>query len=160
VGLDLDDLGGLQQRLPMPGVPWLGPVSALRASAGCWFLIRRIGGGGTVGIAGPLLQASFELRNPRLQGPDSVFLLHDQLPDCQRRLFPRGSIQLQPVWKRNRVGYGVLSWVMNLITVRASDAVVIAKNSAERQCEVQGISISVPLTGYPLNNYSLFRPGS
>ena len=144
----------------MPGVPWLGPVSALRASAGCWFLIRWIGGGGTVGIAGPLLQASFELRNPRLQGPDSVFLLHDQLPDCQRRLFPRGSIQLQPVWKRNRVGYGVLSWVMNLITVRASDAVVIAKNSAERQCEVQGIWISVPLTGYPLNNYSLFRPGS
>jgi hypothetical protein len=42
---------------------------------------------------------------------------------------------------------------MHLITVRASDAVVIAKNSAERQCEVQGIPISVPLTGYPLNNY-------
>jgi hypothetical protein len=45
---------------------------------------------------------------------------------------------------------------MHLITARASDAVVIAKNSAERQCEVKGIPISVPLTGYPLNNYQNF----
>jgi hypothetical protein len=42
---------------------------------------------------------------------------------------------------------------MHLSTARASNAVVIAKNSAERQCEVKGIPISVPLTGYPLNNY-------
>jgi hypothetical protein len=44
---------------------------------------------------------------------------------------------------------------MHLITARASDAVVIAKNSAEHQCEVKGIPISVPLTGYPLNNYEI-----
>jgi hypothetical protein len=45
---------------------------------------------------------------------------------------------------------------MHLITARASDAVVIAKNSAEHQCEVKGIPISVPLTGYPLNSYPFF----
>jgi hypothetical protein len=37
---------------------------------------------------------------------------------------------------------------MHLITARASDAVVIAENSAEHQCEVKGIPISLPLLSF------------
>jgi hypothetical protein len=110
-----------------------------------------------IGIAGTLLQAGFELRNPRLHGPDPFFLLHNQLPDHQRRLFPRGGIQRQPVWTRDRVGHGILSWIMNmnLTTSGASDAVLIMENPAKHQSKVDGILISVPLTDYPLNSYGV-----
>jgi hypothetical protein len=52
---------------------WVGSGStgyALCASAGCPLLIQRTGGGGTIGVAGVLGQASFECGDP-------PFLLRD-----------------------------------------------------------------------------------
>jgi hypothetical protein len=110
--LDLDDLGGCQQRLLMAAVPWFGVGFALGASAGWPLLIRRIGRGGTIGIAGTLLHAGFKLGDPRLQRLDPGFQwldgrvlllddlhqLQDHLAQDEGGLCPTGGIQWKPCW--------------------------------------------------------------
>jgi hypothetical protein len=45
------------------------------------------------------------------------------------------------------------SWIMNLLHAGPSAAVVRAHTPPERPCKGQGLPISSPISGDPLNNY-------
>jgi hypothetical protein len=83
----------------VPRVPWLGAMSALCSSAGWSFLIRRIGGGGTIGMAGALLHASLKHGDPHglLLGDGTQ--MDDPWAHDERGLFPTGGIQRKPGWE-------------------------------------------------------------
>lgn len=152
---DLDDLCGGQQGLAMPRVPWPGARSALRARTGRLFLIGRIGGGRTIGIAGALLQAGLECREPRFKGLDLFGLLlddhqqmDDQLPHDEGRLFPAGRIQRQPFWQEYRGSHDTPSRTLNLATAWRIDAAFIEKKLEKFQQKVGGMPPSL-LQGWP-----------
>jgi hypothetical protein len=60
LGLDVDDLRRRPQCLAMPRVRWLVARAAKAVRVGCRLLLRWSGGGGTIGMAGALRQASVE----------------------------------------------------------------------------------------------------
>jgi hypothetical protein len=99
---------------------------------GCPFLIRRIGGGGTIGIAGTLLQAGFEFGDLRLQrlAPgfqllDDLKQLQDQLAHDRRGLLPLGSVKRQSCWKRRRRSHSITLRVGNLVSWCTGNAAFI-----------------------------------
>jgi hypothetical protein len=124
--------------LLMAGVPGLGARVAVGAGMRGPFLIRRIGGGRTIGSVGTLLQAGFKVGKSRLQRLDPRGLLlddgeelDDQWLHDEGRLLPGGRVQRKPFWKRQKVGHSILPWLMNGPTAGVSAAVVIAKNPAK-----------------------------
>ena len=150
----------------MAGVPGLGTRFALGASTRGPFVVRRIGGGRTIGIVGTLLHASFQVGHARLQRLDPRGLLlddgeelDDQVLHDEGRVLPGSRVQRKPFWKRQRVGHSILPWLMNGPMVGARAAVVIAKNPAKGQCLENGIPLGLILTGYPLNNYGRIAGG-
>ena len=71
---------------------------ALPARAGYRSLMRRISGGGTIGMAGVLLHASVERSDPRFLALDDGEQMHDQLAHDERGLVPPGGIKRKPHW--------------------------------------------------------------
>jgi hypothetical protein len=75
------------------------PRAALPARAGCGLLLRRIGGGGTIGIAAVLLQASVERGDPHGPVLDDGGQMDDPWAHEEQGLFPPGGIERKPCWQ-------------------------------------------------------------
>ena len=86
LGLDVGDLHRRHLRLAMPR-------AALPARAGGRLLMWRIGGGGTIGMAGALLQANIERGDPHGLLLDDGEQLDDQAAHDEQGLSPTGGIE-------------------------------------------------------------------
>jgi hypothetical protein len=111
-------------------------------------------------MVGTLLQAGFQVGHAHRQrlAPRGLLLetgeqLDDQVLHDAGRVLPGGYVQRKPFWKRQSVGHSLLPWLVNGPTAEVSAAVVRAKPPPKGQCIVNGITIAVIFTGYPLNNY-------
>jgi hypothetical protein len=102
---DLNDLRRRQQHLTMPRMPRSGAWSTLPARAGWPFLIRRIGGGGTTGVAGGLGQPCFERGDSGGLLLDDGEQLDDHLAHHRGRLFPGRAVKRKPCWQWDRRGH-------------------------------------------------------
>src|SRR5215510_6558686 len=78
------------------------PRAALPARAGCRLLIRRIGGEGTIDMAGALLQANIERDDPHGLLLDDGEQLDDPWAHDERALCPTGGLKRKPYWQWDR----------------------------------------------------------
>jgi hypothetical protein len=91
LGLDVDD----SVVPPAPG----NAQGALPARAGRWLLIRRIGGEGTIGMAGALWHASVERGDPHGLWLDNGEQMDAPWAHDEWGLCPTGGIQWRRWWK-------------------------------------------------------------
>jgi hypothetical protein len=82
----------------MPKVPWLGARFPLRARVVCSLNKRRIGRGGTIGVARGLGHARFERGDLRGLLLDDSEQINDQLAHHEWDLFPTGAVNRNPCW--------------------------------------------------------------
>lgn len=153
LALDRDDLSGLRQDLEIPRVAWLGARSALGASTGGPFLVRRIGRGGVQerrcwrASRSAIRAFSILIRTSRcwLVVPllDDPKQLQDQLPPGRSARLPRGSVKRQSCGKRRGGSHSAAPSVADLVSWCPANAAFIAKYPEHVQQKGQGMQLQV-----------------